>query len=133
MPNGSMPGTSPADLGMVLPRAPVDSRPDATTTALSAPVDSQGTVATSDGTAPPMDPGFATATTAAPTTAAAMATGAEALTAGATDLAAATGGGIDSAAIDVLAHRVYPAIARRIRAELRLDRERMGGLADRSR
>ncbi|GAA5024655.1 hypothetical protein GCM10023317_70720 [Actinopolymorpha pittospori] len=62
-----------------------------------------------------------------------MSTGADALTGGATDLTGAASGGIDSAAIDVLAHRVYPAIARRIRAELRLDRERLGGLADRSR
>lgn len=134
MPGGGMPGTSPADIAMVLPRAPADPRPDATTTALSASAYSEG-AATSDAATPPTD--TATTTAATPTTTAtttaAMSTGADALTGGATDLTGAASGGIDSAAIDVLAHRVYPAIARRIRAELRLDRERLGGLADRSR
>ncbi|WP_432947682.1 hypothetical protein ACQPXM_11590 [Kribbella sp. CA-253562] len=45
---------------------------------------------------------------------------------------AATGtNALDAAELDVLARRLYEPIARRLRAELRLDRERIGTLLDR--
>ncbi|WP_405059083.1 hypothetical protein OG474_41045 [Kribbella sp. NBC_01505] len=45
--------------------------------------------------------------------------------------AAVPGAGLDAAALDALARQLYEPLVRRLRAELRLDREREGTLMDR--
>jgi hypothetical protein len=120
---------APSDLArLVLPirSTPSSDAPDLTSGNAGPPPDALPDIVSPGGSAVTSGP------VASPGTDADAATG---TTPGASPTAA-TGGpagqlGGNPAEIDVLAQRLYEPIARRLRAELRIDRERMGRLVDR--